>query len=103
MPQMKPPSFIQPRRSPRVREAIPIRFAIASEEYRVEHEGTTMDRSFHGLKIRASVPLSRGETAVILSQGKVRGGVPTRVAWVRRREFGYDGAAGLEFLDSLPR
>ena len=99
---MKPPQFTEPRRSPRVREAIPIRFAIASEEYLLQHKGMTVDRSPHGLRIQAAIQLSRGETAVVFSQGSLQTAVPTRVVWVEGVELGYPGMAGLEFLSSLP-
>lgn len=99
---MKATDFTDPRRSPHVRETMPIRFAIASERYRLEHEGKTIDCSSHGLGIRTPVPLSCGEVAVVMMQGSVRTAVPTRVVWVHGTEFGIEGAAGLEFLQSLP-
>lgn len=100
---MKPTQFTEPRRSPRVREAIPVRFAIASEKFLLEHKGITIDRSPHGLRIRAATLLSRGETAVIFSQGKVQTAVPTRIVWVHEGDLDFKAVAGLEFLAYLPR
>src|ERR1039458_174929 len=95
MIQMKPAQFMEPRRSLRVREALPIRFAIASEKYLLEHKGITVDRSPHGLRIRAAIVLSRGETAVIFSQGKLQTAVPTRVVWVDGGDLDFKAVAGL--------
>ncbi|HLY59707.1 MAG TPA: PilZ domain-containing protein [Terriglobia bacterium] len=95
--------FADQRRSPRVHEAIPIHYAIASEDYRVEHETTTLDRSSTGLKIRTADPLSRGETVIVMSQSGSPSAIPTRVAWVHNPELSFAGAAGLEILSSLPK
>ena len=95
-------NFTDPRRSLRERETIPIRYAIASEDYRVEHEAITMDRSLHGLRIRTAVRLSCGETVVVLPLGGSQGATPARVVWVHGAESSFEGAAGLEFLNSLP-
>ncbi len=91
------------RRSPRIREAVPIRFVMASEDYRVEHEAVTMDRSLRGARILTAVSLCSGEVLVAFSLERLRTATVTRVVWVRQGELSFDGAAGLEFLDSLPR
>jgi hypothetical protein len=90
-------------RSDRVRAALPVHFAIASEEYGLEHEGMTMDRSFHGLRIQTAVPLSPGEAVIILSVGGSRRAIPARVVWTRAGDLSFEGAAGLEILDFLPK
>jgi hypothetical protein len=100
---METNKYAERRRSDRVRGAIPVHFAIASEEYGVEHEGMTMDRSSHGLRIRTAVPLSPGEAVVVLSVGGSRRAIPARVVWTRAGELSFEGAAGLEILDSLPK
>jgi hypothetical protein len=100
---METNNYAERRRSERIRGATPIHFAIASEDYEVEHEGMTMDRSPHGLRIRTSVPLSCGEAVVVLSLGGSRGAIPARVLWVRDGEPRFEAAAGLKILDSLPR
>jgi PilZ domain len=99
---MKPTEFTDPRRAPREHVEIPIRYAIASENYGVEYEATTMDRSLTGFRIRTPAPLSSGETVVVLSLGNSQSAIPTRVAWVRDAELNFGGAAGLEILKSLP-
>ena len=100
---MEPTDLVNPRRSLRERIEIPIRYATASENYRVEHETTTMDRSPTGLRIRTAAPLSCGETVLVLSLGGSKSAIPTRVAWVREPELSFRGAAGLQILNSLPR
>ena len=99
---MEPTGFTDKRRSLRVPEAVPIRYGAASEDYQVEHEAITMDRSTHGLRIRTAVPLSRGETVVVLSVRGARSAIAARVVWARGAEFSFEGAAGLEFLNYLP-
>ncbi len=91
------------RRSPRLREAVPIRFVMASEDYRLEHEALTMDRSLRGARVLTAVPLSSGEVLVAFSLERLRSATVARVVWVRGGEGSFMGAAGLEFLDSLPR
>jgi hypothetical protein len=99
---METQKFVDPRRALREHVEIPIRYATASENYRVEHESTTLDRSHTGLRIRPAAPLTSGETVVVLSMGNSKSAIPTRVAWVREAELSFAGAAGLEFLTSLP-
>jgi hypothetical protein len=89
------------RRSDRIREPIPTRFAIASEDYKKVHKAFTMDRSLYGLRIRTDLHLSRGEVVLVLSMGDLRGSFPARAVWVQGSEFGCEGA-GLEILGSLP-
>ncbi len=91
------------RRSPRWREAVRIRFVVASEDYRMEHEAVTMDLSSQGARILTAAPLSRGEVLVAFALERSRAATVTRVVWVRGRELSFEGAAGLEFLDSLPK
>ena len=95
--------FSDCRRSPREHVAIPIRYALASENYKVEHGAVTMDRSATGFRIRPAAPLACGETVVVLALDGKRSAIPTRVAWVRGAELSFAGAAGLEILSALPR
>ncbi len=76
---------------------------MASEDYRLEHEAVTMDRSWQGARILTAVPLSCGEVLVGFSLERSRTATVTRVVWVRERELSFEGAAGLQFLDSLPK
>lgn len=90
------------RRSDRIREPIPTRFAIASEDYKWVHKAMTMDRSPYGIRIKTHFHLSRGEVVLVLSMGDLRGGFPARAVWVQGPESGGEGA-GLEILSSLPQ
>jgi hypothetical protein len=97
---MKSALSIETRRSRRQRESNPIRIAIASEGYGVEHQAFTIDESLCGVRIRAVVPLSPGEAiAVSRREGSLRT-IPARVVWVRRPISSAEYIAGLEFLST---
>jgi hypothetical protein len=59
---MESARFVDHRRSLRVGEAISIGIAIASEDYRVEHEAFAINQLLHGAEIRTVVPLLPAET-----------------------------------------
>ncbi len=92
---------VDQRRSPRNREAIPVRLAIASEDYRLEYEAVLIDRSSTGIGIRTNMPLSSGEKVLVHWLDKRRDAIPARVAWANGAEFSFAGAVGLEFLNPL--
>ena len=93
---MKSGPFLNIRRSRRTPEATLIPLAIPSEDYQINHQAFTMNRSLHGLRVRTAVPLSPGETVVVSRQEGSWHTVPARVVWVRERSAEY--IAGLEFL-----
>jgi hypothetical protein len=95
---MKSAPFIETRRSHRHRESNPIRIAIASEGYGVEHQAFTIDHSLCGVRIRAVVPLSPGEPIAVSRREGSWHTIPARVAWVRRPISSAEYIAGLEFL-----
>jgi hypothetical protein len=95
---MKSGPFLNLRRSRRTPEANPIPLAIASEDYQVNHQAFTMNRSLHGLRIRTAVPLSPGETVVISRREGSRHTIPAHVVWVREPIPSAEYIAGLEFL-----
>ena len=80
---MESTRFVDHRRSLRVSEAISIGIAIASEDYRVEHEAFTMNQSLQGVRIRTAIPLPREEMVVVFPPGDSRHATPARVVWVR--------------------
>ena len=94
--------FVERRQLERFRKTIPIRFSIAAENYKVEHDAMTVDWSSHGIRIGTAVPLSPGEQVMVLSYGDARDTIPARVAWVRETATGNEAMAGLELLYSLP-
>ena len=96
---MESPPVAETRRSRRVPEVNPILVAIASEDYQVQHKAFTMDRSRHGMGIRARVQLAPGETIVIfLQDGPHSQTTPARVVWVREPKSQAGCSAGLECL-----
>ncbi len=84
-------------RPDRVREAIPIRFAKASEDYGVQHEAFTTDRSLRGMGIQTAVPLIPGEIIRVSLEGNTRDPIPARVVWAQGVEFSTGSVAGLQF------
>ena len=96
-------SFVDARRSRRVPEAKRIRLAIGFENYRMPHEVLTMNESLHGVRVRIAVPLIPGEKIVVFPKADSQRSIPARVVWTRAGELSFEGAAGLEILDSLPK
>ena len=96
---MDSPPLAESRRSRRLPQANPILVAIASEDYQVQHEALTMDRSHRGMGIWARVQLSPGETIVVFHlDGSRSHTAPARVVWVRRPKSSAGYFAGLACL-----
>ena len=98
---MATPSFVDPRRSHRAREANPIHVAIASESYQMRHEVVTMDGSLHGIRIRIAVPLVPGENIAVFLNKASQFRNPARVVWMQKSEVSEGYIAGLEFAKPL--
>lgn len=98
---MATPSSVEDRRSPRFREANPIRLEIASERYGKVHEAVTMDEALDGVRIRIDVPLSAGERVIILPEAVSEEHIRARVVWVRELKSSTGYVAGLEFVRPL--
>jgi hypothetical protein len=94
---MAPHSFIDVRRSSRVREANSIYVAIASDNYHEWHIALTKDKSLHGIKIRTDFPLSPGERVAILPEADSEDRITAHVVWARGLEISDGYIAGLEF------
>jgi hypothetical protein len=95
-----PPSDL--RQSQRIPATIPIRLAVESEDFKVEHEASTIDLSLRGVKVRTSFALLAGETVGIITSGDSRHTISARVVWVQRVGTDLWSLAGLEFLDTMP-
>jgi hypothetical protein len=95
---MESTRFVDHRRSLRLGEAISIGIAIASEDYRVEHEALTMNQSLQGVRIRTAIPLLLEEMVVVFAPGDSRHATRARVVWVRQSMSNGGYVAGLEFL-----
>jgi len=93
---MESPRFLDRRRSTRVRQTIPIRIRIASEDYQVEHEAFMMNKSQLGLRIRTAVPLSPGEAVVVALRTGSGHAIRAHVIWARHAKFSAVSVAGLE-------
>ncbi len=94
---MAPHSFIDVRRSRRVREANPIDVATASENYHEWHIALTMDKSLHGIRIRTDFQLFTGERVAIIPEADSMDRISARVVWARGLEISDGYIAGLEF------
>jgi len=89
------------RQSQRIPATIPISLVVESENFKVEHEASTLDFSLGGAKVRTPVALVRGETVGIITRGDSRHAISTRVVWVRPLGADLSFLAGLVFLDTL--
>jgi hypothetical protein len=89
-------------RSPRTPATIPIRLVVESEDFRVEHDASTVDLSVGGIKVRLPLALLPGETVGIIARGNSRQTIPARVIWAQRAGADLWFLAGLEFLETLP-
>ena len=98
---MATPSFVDPRRSRRAREANPAHFTISFGQLRKRHEVLTLDESLHGLRIRTDVRLCPGENIVIIPEGDSKDRILARVVWMRAVEISAGYVAGLEFAKPL--
>jgi hypothetical protein len=90
------------RQSQRIPAAIPIRLVVESEDFKAEHEASTIDLSLRGVKVRTSFALLPGETVGVITRGDSRYAISARVVWVHRVGTDLWSLAGLEFLDTMP-
>ena len=90
------------RKSERIPATIPIILLVESEGFKIEHQGSTIDLSVGGLRIRAPLALAPGETVGIITQGDSRHAISTRVVWARSLDADLWSLAGLTYLDTLP-
>ena len=94
-----------PRRvavSQRMPSTIPIRLVVESDGLKLELESSTVDLSFHGVKVRTPFVLLPGETVGIVTKGDIRHAISARVVWAQRAETDLWSLAGLEFLETPP-
>ena len=90
------------RQSQRIPAAIPIRLVVESEDFKAEHEASTIDLSLRGIKVRTSFALLPGEIVGIITRGDSRHAISACVVWVHRGGPGLWSLAGLEFVETLP-
>jgi hypothetical protein len=90
------------RQSQRIPTTLSIRLVVESEDFKAEHEASTIDLSLRGVKVRTSFALLPGETVGIITKGDSRHAISARVVWVQRVGTDLWSLAGLEFLDTMP-
>jgi hypothetical protein len=90
------------RQSQRIPAKIPITLILESEDFRLEHQASTIDLSIRGVRVQANFALVIGETVGIITKGDSRHAISARVVWAQR--FGTDlwSRAGLTFLETVP-
>jgi PilZ domain-containing protein len=81
----------------RTRERIPVTIIWEVGGSRVHEDGTTIDISRGGARVRITAPLVPGQAVEIASQGSAKLG---RVVWVGQSNSTYD--VGIEFLEPFP-
>ncbi len=99
---MRAVPLVDLRQSQRVPATIPFTLLVESEDFRIEHEASTLDLSLLGARVRTRVALLIGETVGIITRGDSQRAISARVVWTQR--VGTDSwlLAGLEFLETLP-
>jgi hypothetical protein len=99
---MRDPFSSGRRRSRRIPATIPIRLVVESEGLKLELESSTVDLSFHGVKVRTPFVLLPGETVGMVTEGDTRHAISARVVWAQRTGADLWSLAGFEFLETLP-
>jgi len=90
------------RRSQRICATISIRLLVESEDFKVEHQASTVDLSLQGVKVWTPFALLPDETVGIITRKDSRHAISTRVVWVQRVGTDLWSLAGLVFLETLP-
>lgn len=90
-----------PRRAERVPGPLFVRLLAPKLDPQVEHDGTIVDISPFGARVRSNAMLSADAVVdvVLAASGRTR---PCRVVWVGAFGSGQEGHAGLEFLNPSP-
>jgi len=91
-----------PRRSQRIYAKLPVKLEVVSPHAKLAYEAFTVDLSPLGVRVRANVPLSQGQTVKVFPNEGPKYVIPSRVVWVRTADHERGGEAGLEFLQALP-
>ncbi|HZP00619.1 MAG TPA: PilZ domain-containing protein [Terriglobia bacterium] len=88
-----------PRRAERVPGPLFVRLINPGRVPRLEQDGTIIDISPYGARIRSNASFSADEVVdvVLAASGRTR---PCRVVWVGAPGSGQEGQAGLEFLNA---
>ena len=90
-----------PRRAERVPGPLFVRLLIPSHGMQAEHDGTIIDISPFGARVRSKAALLADEVVEVISAASGRT-KPSRVVWVGPAGSGHEGEAGLEFLNPPP-
>ena len=89
-----------PRRLRRIPAQLPIKLVLGSLFTKSACQAFTLDISQAGARVRASVPLSPGQSVQVVPSEGLKRAIPGRIVWVSRLVAGPDGEAGIEFLQT---
>jgi PilZ domain len=87
-----------PRRSRRFPAQLPVKLVLGSLQTRSACDALTLDISQAGARVRASVPLSPGQSVQVVPNEGIKRAIPGRIVWVSRLLAGPQGEAGIEFV-----
>lgn len=75
---------------------------VESDDHEVCYEGTTVDISEHGARVKAEAALTAGQTLSLIQPDDPAHALHCVVVWVGDVSSDQHDQAGLEFLDSEP-
>ncbi len=90
------------RRSERIFTSIPVTLLVDVDGRKVAWDAYTVDLSQLGVRVRAHVALTPGQTVEVVPSEGPKYAVRSRVVWVGEADSGRDAQAGLEFLSPFP-
>jgi hypothetical protein len=86
------------RRHERTPVNVPVFLIVGPTECQLEHPCRVIEGAKVGLRLKTTVPLTPGQTVLILSGEEARYAVRGRVVWFRKIDPDPEGEAGLEFI-----
>jgi hypothetical protein len=89
-----------PRRLRRIPAQLPIKLVLGSLFTKSACDALTLDISQAGARVRASVPLSPGQSVQVVPSEGIKRAIPGRIVWVSRLFAAPHGEAGIEFLQT---
>jgi hypothetical protein len=89
-----------PRRLRRIPAQLPIKLVLSSLFTKSACDALTLDISQAGARVRASVPLSPGQSVQVVPNEGIERAIPGRIVWVSRLFAGPHAEAGIEFLQT---
>lgn len=87
-----------PRQAERIPAKLPIQLILESLFSKRVHRAQTVDISRSGARVRASVPMSPGQSVRLVPNEGVRRSIEGRIVWVNKIVSAPEGEAGIEFM-----